>query len=86
MQAQRKELRFKGENIYAGIDVHAKSWKITIATDYLLHKSFVMPPVPDKLLEYLKVNYPDGNYLRFSAKPVGLGVDVPFLEYTFVYR
>lgn len=23
---------------------------------------------------------------RFSAKPVGLGVDVPFLEYTFVYR
>jgi hypothetical protein len=63
MQTQRKELSFKGENIYIGIDVHAKSWKITIATDYLLHKSFVMPPVPDKLLEYLKVNYPDGNYL-----------------------
>lgn len=63
MQTQRKELSFKGENIYVGIDVHAKSWKITIATEHLVHKSFVMPPVPDKLLEYLQSNYPDGNYL-----------------------
>ncbi|KAA6306112.1 hypothetical protein EZS27_042230, partial [termite gut metagenome] len=28
MQEQRKELNFKGENIYVGIDVHLKSWSI----------------------------------------------------------
>ncbi|KAA6323338.1 hypothetical protein EZS27_027208, partial [termite gut metagenome] len=28
MQKQRKELNFKGENIYVGIDVHLKSWSI----------------------------------------------------------
>jgi len=26
MQAQRNKLNFKGQNIYAGTDVHKKSW------------------------------------------------------------
>jgi hypothetical protein len=30
MQKQNYELDFTGQDIYAGIDAHLKSWKITI--------------------------------------------------------
>ena len=30
MEAQRKALSFKGQNIYIGIDVHLKSWSVTL--------------------------------------------------------
>lgn len=69
MLQQRKELSFKGENIYVGFDVHAKSWKVTIMTEHTQHKSFVMPPSPEKLHEHLEKNFPDGNY--YSAYEAG---------------
>lgn len=69
MPTQRKELSFKGENIYVGFDVHLKSWKVTIMTEYHQHKSFVMPPSPEKLYEHLTANFPDGNY--YSAYEAG---------------
>lgn len=43
MQLQRNELNFEGQNIYAGIDVHLKSWTVTILTEYLHHKNFSQP-------------------------------------------
>ena len=30
MQTQRKELNFDGQNIFVGIDVHLKSWNVTL--------------------------------------------------------
>jgi hypothetical protein len=33
MQTQIKDLDFTGQNIYAGIDTHKKSWKVSIYTD-----------------------------------------------------
>ncbi len=51
---------FTGQNIYAGIDVHQKSWKVSIYTDYLYHKSFTQPPNPDVLYRYLSKNFPNG--------------------------
>lgn len=69
MPHQRKELSFKGENIYVGFDVHAKSWKVTIMTQYIQHKSFVMSPSPEKLYEHLCKNFPEGNY--YSAYEAG---------------
>jgi hypothetical protein len=33
MLIQRKELNFEGQNIYVGIDVHLKSWTVTILTE-----------------------------------------------------
>lgn len=53
---------FKDENVYVGVDVHRKSWQVTIMTDYSLHKSFSQPPVPAKLMDYLHNNFPGGNY------------------------
>jgi hypothetical protein len=35
MQTQKKELNFEGENIYIGIDIHLKSWNVSIFTDDL---------------------------------------------------
>ena len=30
MKTQRKELNFDGQNIFVGIDVHLKSWNVTL--------------------------------------------------------
>ena len=31
--AQSKKINFNGQNIYIGIDVHLKSWSVTIMTE-----------------------------------------------------
>lgn len=69
MQTQKKELSFKGENIYVGIDVHIKSWTITTVGSQMYYKSIVMPPEPEKLKQYLEVNFPLANY--YSAYEAG---------------
>jgi transposase len=69
MQTQRKELNYEGQNIFVGLDVHLKSWNTSIYTDSLHHKTFNSPPKPEVLLEYLRCNFPNGNY--FSAYEAG---------------
>jgi transposase len=69
MQEQRKELNFKGENIYVGIDVHLKSWSITILTEHNHHKTFNQPPEPEKLSTYLQAHFPEAVY--YSAYEAG---------------
>ena len=34
--AQSKKINFNGQNIYIGIDVHLKSWSVTIMTDRVI--------------------------------------------------
>ncbi|MFV0290685.1 MAG: hypothetical protein ACK5IJ_07295, partial [Mangrovibacterium sp.] len=60
MPQQRKELNFKGENIYVGIDVHLRSWSVTILTEHSHFKTFNQPPEPDKLYNYLTEHFPMG--------------------------
>lgn len=62
MQTQSKQLDFTGENIYAGIDVHLRSWKVTLLTDELFLKTYSQPPEPEKLVSHLKRNYPGAKY------------------------
>lgn len=69
MLTQRTQLNFEGQSIYAGIDVHLKSWNITILTETLHHKTFSQPPKPEDLLVYLKTNFPGAKY--FSAYEAG---------------
>lgn len=69
MQTQRNKLNFKGENIYVGIDVHLKSWSVTVLTEHNHHKTFSQPPEPDKLANYLNVNFPQATY--YSAYEAG---------------
>jgi transposase len=63
MQTQSKTLDFSGQNIYVGLDVHLRSWKVTIMTDELTHKTFSQPPDSDILHQYLRRNFPGGTYL-----------------------
>jgi hypothetical protein len=38
--AQSKEINFKGQNVYAGIDVHLKQWSEAIITATKIRKSY----------------------------------------------
>jgi len=62
MQYQINKLDFTGQNIYAGFDVHLKSWKVTIMTEKLTHKTFSQDPKPELLYDYLVKNFPGGTY------------------------
>jgi len=69
MQTQRKELNFEGQSIFVGIDVHLKSWTVSIFTENLLHKTFSQPPKAELLADYLKLNFPNASY--FSTYEAG---------------
>jgi transposase len=62
MEAQVKKIDFTGHNIYAGFDVHLKSWKVTVMTENIVYKTFTQPPTPETLYNYLKNNFPGGTY------------------------
>ena len=61
MQVQRKELNFKDQNIYIGIDVHKLSWTVCIFSDHLEHRKFQQPPSVEALTTYLHRNFPGAN-------------------------
>ncbi len=85
MQTQRKELNFDGQNIFVGIDVHLKSWNVSIFTEHLHHKTFNQPPKAESLSNYLKLNFPNATYhsvyeagfsgLHAHYKLTNLGID-----------
>jgi transposase len=62
MREQINELNFSGQNIYAGIDVHLRSWTVTVLSEHTHHKTFSQPASPDKLAAYLQRNFPGGRY------------------------
>ena len=62
MNAQVKQIDFTGQNIYAGFDVHLKSWKVTVMAETFVYKTFTQPPKPEVLYNYLKNNFPGGTY------------------------
>ena len=62
MQTQRTELNFEGQNLFVGIDVHLKSWTVSILTEKLFHKTFPQPASAETLFNYLNRNFPGGTY------------------------
>lgn len=69
MKTQVNEIDYSGQNIYVGFDVHLNSWKVSIMTDRLKLKPFSQDPNPETLVNYLKKNFPGGNY--YSAYEAG---------------
>lgn len=59
---QRNKLDFKGQNIYVGIDVHLKSWSVTVLSEHSVLKKFRQDPDADSLYKFLVTNYPEGTY------------------------
>jgi transposase len=64
-----KKIDFSGQDFYIGLDVHKKSWVVTVLTEGLALKTFSQPPSASTLAEYMNHNYPNGNY--FSAYEAG---------------
>lgn len=56
------KLDFTGQKIYVGMDVHKKSWSISIFTEQFEHKTFTQPPEIDVLVNYLCRNFPGASY------------------------
>jgi transposase len=59
---QVNKLDFSGQSIYVGLDVHKKSWTVSIFSEQCEHKTFTQPPKVDKLVHYLKRNFPGAIY------------------------
>lgn len=57
-----KQLSFKGQDFFIGIDVHKKSWKVTIRTSGRELKTFSMEPKVEVLYNHMQKNYPQGQY------------------------
>lgn len=53
---------FSGDSIYVGIDVHLKSWNVSIFYDQQYLRSFQQPPEVSKLVGTLRKDYPNATY------------------------
>jgi len=60
---ENNKLDFTGQLIFVGIDVHKRSWTVTIQYEGIQLKTFSMNPEPEELAKYLKKNYPNGTYI-----------------------
>jgi len=76
MQNKNTEVNFSNQRFFIGLDVHKKSWKITLRTNQMELKTFSMDPRPEELLKYLQRNYPNGEYLSvYEAGFCGYWID-----------
>lgn len=62
MQKGYSEISFNEKDIYIGIDVHLKNWKVSIMVEDIYHKTFVQPPDAKHLSKYLVTHFPGGRY------------------------
>ncbi len=62
MQLQNNDLDFSNQEFYLGIDIHKKSWNVTVRSSNIVLKTFSMNPKPKEISNYMKKNYPKGKY------------------------
>jgi transposase len=76
MQTQvTKKIDFKGKELFIGLDVHKKSWSVTIVVDGIEHRTFTQPPEPLVLNNYLQRMFPGGDYnSAYEAGFCGYGI------------
>jgi transposase len=60
---------FNGQKFHVGLDVHKKSWAVTIRSLGIELARFTQPPSADTLSSYLQRNFPGGDY--YSAYEAG---------------
>lgn len=69
METQSKKISFRNQKLFIGLDVHKKSWTVTIRLEKLELKTFTMNPSPDELKKHMIKHYPEGKY--FSVYEAG---------------
>src|ERR1700737_4554325 len=52
------QLRFDGQTIFCGIDVHKKSWRVNVRNDEFELEDYSQDPSEELLLNHLKKRYP----------------------------
>jgi transposase len=62
MEIKRGDVRFDGQEFCVGVDVHHRTWKVTIRTRGMEVKTLAMPPDPRGLHTYMVRNFPGGRY------------------------
>ena len=62
MKKNNKKIDFSNQVIYVGIDVHKRSWTITIHIAGIQITTYSMDPSPEQLIKYLTTHYPGGIY------------------------
>jgi len=78
---QGRQLDFTGQNIFVGMDVHKKSWKISIRSEQMELRTFSQSPSVKILSDHLKQNYPLANYhVVYEAGFCGFGYQRKFAE------
>lgn len=60
---------FQGQKFYVGIDVHKKSWVVTVRSLHFVVAHFTQPPSAKTLLNYLQSKFPGGEF--YSAYEAG---------------
>ena len=60
--ANNKQLNFTGQTIYVGIDVHKRSWTVSIHAEDFEYKTFTQPPNPKVLVKYLGRTFAGATY------------------------
>jgi transposase len=58
----QNSIDFKGQKFYVGLDVHKKSWAVSIRSLGLQVAHFTQPPGAEALAKYLQRNFPAGCY------------------------
>jgi transposase len=76
MQTQvTKKIDFSGKDLFIGLDVHKKSWSVTVIVDGIEHRTFTQPPDPGALNNYLHRMFPGGSYnSAYEAGFCGYGI------------
>lgn len=73
---QHKKIKYTGQTLFIGIDVHKNSWTITIVFAGIILKTFSMNPYPSELIRHLKRNYPGAEYKTvYEAGYCGYWID-----------
>ena len=62
MSTQSKPFSFKGQRIFVGLDVHLRSWSVTVLSEQAVLKKFTQDPSPVALNKFLTNTYPDAEY------------------------
>ncbi|MEM9544334.1 MAG: IS110 family transposase [Bacteroidota bacterium] len=62
MRSKNTNVNFAGQTIYVGIDVHKKSWSVTLRSEHYHLNTFSQDPDVDLLVNYLNRTYPGAYY------------------------
>lgn len=73
---------FKGQDIYVGIDVHKKSWQVSVYGEFNKFRTFTQPPSALVLNNYLRKTFPGASfYAAYEAGFCGFGAYRELNEY-----